>query len=145
MPRRNGPGRTKVERLTLSDGRDIVVRSGAEKRIARQLDQAGVEVLHETQRLEYVVTHKYIPDFELPNGILVEVKGYTEGWASGKDRQKMLRVREAYPDVDLRIVWSSPRFASGRIRAGSKTTNDEWAQAHGFKTAVGEIPAEWLE
>lgn len=143
MKRRNYGG--KAETVVLSDGNEIRVRSGAEAKVARQLDALGVGVEHETERLAYVKQHEYIPDFTLPNGILVEVKGWTPGWASGADRAKLLLIMEQHPEIDLRIVWSSTRFANGLIRSGAKTTNNEWAARQGIPTAVGTVPVEWLE
>lgn len=138
------PGRNRPKKIKVS-GQTITVRSGAEERVARDLERKNIPFEHESLRFPYVVEHEYIPDFVLPNGVVVEVKGWTEGWASGADRKKMLRVREAHPEIDLRIVWSSDKFANGRIRPGSKTTNEEWARKNGFMTAVGTIPASWVE
>jgi len=135
----------KAETISLSDGRVLRVRSGAEAKVAQQLDALGVPVVHEEDRLPYVKHHEYVPDFVLPNGIDIEVKGWTPGWADGSDRTKLLAVREQNPGVEIRIVWSSQRFADGKIRSGAKTTNNEWALKHGFVTAIASVPLEWLE
>ena len=144
-PRRNfGAGRQAPRKIEVA-GQIITVRSKAEEKVARQLEAADVPIEHEEVSLEYTVVHKYIPDFRLPNGILIEVKGWTENWASGADRTKMIQVRDEWMGIDLRIVWSSTRFANAPIRKGSKTTNEQWARKNGFETAIATIPEAWLE
>ena len=79
----------------------------------------------------------YIPDFVLPNGIIVEAKGFFPS----EDRTKMLRVKKANPEVDIRFVFQR----DNKLDKRSKTTYTQWAKRHGFLAVVGEdIPEAWF-
>lgn len=80
----------------------------------------------------------YVTDFELPNGIIVEAKGYFPT----EDRTKMRRVKESHPHLDIRIVLARPH---NRIAKKSKTTYAMWCERHGFPWAEGSVPANWLK
>jgi hypothetical protein len=116
-------------------------RSGLEKKIAAQLEEEGVEYAYEGYTMKYMKPAKwttYTPDFALPNGIFVETKGFFES----KDRTKHLLIKEQYPGLDIRFVFSRP---SQPISKGSKTTYADWCDKHGFQYAAKLIPQEWLE
>tara|TARA_R110001606_G_scaffold60362_2_gene142301 strand:+ start:1387 stop:1647 length:261 start_codon:yes stop_codon:yes gene_type:complete len=83
-------------------------------------------------------TRTYTPDFELPNGIIIESKGRFVS----ADRKKHLKVKEQYPKLDIRFVFSNSR---GKINKGSKTTYAMWCDKYGFKYADKEIPEKWLK
>lgn len=115
-------------------------RSGLEEQIARQLTAAGMRVSFEELKLEYVKPSrkaKYTPDFELPNGIIIESKGrfLTE------DRQKHLLVKAQHPDRDIRFVFSNSKT---RISKTSPTTYAMWCEKNGFRYADKFIPQAWL-
>ena len=115
-------------------------RSGLEETIARQLEAAGIAVSFETHRVPYTVpesTHRYTPDFVLPNGIVVESKGIF----SPEDRAKHLLVKAQHPDLDIRFVFSR---SSAKLYKGSKTTLAQWAAANGYLCAQSRIPEAWL-
>lgn len=115
-------------------------RSGLEEAIAKDLDEAGISYLYEDKKITYQVNQvrTYTPDFILPNGIIIETKGrFVVG-----DRMKHLMIREQYPHLDLRFVFSNSR---NKIRKGSKTTYGDWCTKHGFLYADKRIPDEWLE
>ena len=93
--------------------------------------------------MDYIIPaskHKYTPDFTLYLGdriVYVESKGRLDPDA----RKKMLAVREAHPDVDLRILFQREQ----PIRKGSKAMYSDWARKSGFQYAFGDsIPEEWL-
>ena len=48
-------------------------RSDLEGLVADQLEKQRVKFVFEPSRIEYAVPKRYIPDFLLPNGILIEV------------------------------------------------------------------------
>lgn len=116
-------------------------RSKLEERIAKQLQQAGVEYSYEELKIWYLVPERkasYRPDFQFGH-IVCEVKGY---FRSAADRQKLLLVKEQYPSLDIRLVFQD---ASKPIYKGSKTTYAKWADDNGFIWAdKGVIPEEWL-
>jgi hypothetical protein len=114
-------------------------RSGLEETIAKDLEEAGVSFLYEDKKITYQVNQvrTYTPDFILPNGIIIETKGRFVV----ADRMKHLMIREQYPHLDLRFVFSNSR---NKIRKGSKTTYGDWCTKHGFQYADKRIPDEWL-
>lgn len=115
-------------------------RSGLEEKIAQQISNGGATFAFEKFFLPYTrpeSLHKYTPDFVLKNGIIVETKGLFQT----SDRQKMKRIREVYPDLDIRFVFSN---AQARIAKKSKTTYAIWAETNGFKWAHRDIPLEWI-
>ena len=119
-------------------------RSDLENRIATELSSSGIKVLYETLRLKYEV-HKectYTPDFELPNGIIIEVKGPYRGAWTPAERQKQLLVREYHPHLDIRLVFGN---AYAKINSRAKTTCAQWCDKNGFKWANKSIPEEWIE
>lgn len=115
-------------------------RSGLETQIATQLDAADVEYQYEKGWIEYtepVTAHKYLPDFRLFNGVIVEGKGRF----ATADRKKHLLIKAQHPELDIRFVFSNSRQ---RISKKSETTYGMWCQKHGFQFADKFIPKEWL-
>lgn len=121
------------------------MRSGFEVTILKQLSglQAATEIEkieYETEKLKYIVEHDYTPDFiiYLKSGrkIYVEAKGYFRA----EDRSKLLKVREAHPSIDLRIVFQS----NGKIHKLSKTRYADWCEKNNFIYSVGGVPKEWF-
>jgi hypothetical protein len=117
-------------------------RSGLEEKIAAELQEAGIDYRYEApeDRIEYTRPARkarYTPDFVLPNGIVVETKGRFVT----ADRQKHLLIKEQFPDIDIRFVFSNP---NARISKQSKTTYAMWCEKHGFPYAAKSIPEDWL-
>lgn len=117
------------------------VRSGLEVVVKEQLEAAGVPFAYEKLTIPFLQPakpRKYTPDFEiLSNGIIVETKGRFET----ADRQKQLMVKEQYPDLEIRFVFSNPKQ---RISKQSQTNYAMWCESKGFKYAKGLIPDSWL-
>lgn len=90
-------------------------------------------------RISYTTTARYIPDFVLPSGIIIEAKGYFKA----KDRTKMLNVARNNSDLDIRFVFQR---ANNRL---TKSPNSmmywQWAEKHGFLWSEGYIPDAWWE
>jgi hypothetical protein len=115
-------------------------RSGLEERVAEQLDKLGIEYTYEKVKLKYIKpasSHVYTPDFQLPNGIIVETKGRF----LAPDRQKHLLVKKHNPELDIRFVFSN---SNARISKASKTTYAMWCRKNGYKFADKTIPEEWI-
>ena len=120
--------------------RPPVKRSKFEDTISSQLLSLCHHEDYETYEIHYTKPasqHKYTPDFVLPNGIIIEVKGILQP----EDRAKHLLIQEQYPDLDIRFIFQN---AKNKIRKGSKTTYADWAVKHGFKYAIKQIPESWL-
>jgi hypothetical protein len=115
-------------------------RSGLEKRVAAALDELGVGYEYETIKVKYQPIAKptyYTPDIVLPNGIMIECKGFFES----KDRTKHLNIKAAHPQLDIRFVFSR---SSSPLSKASDTTYAMWCEDNGFKYADKLIPQEWL-
>jgi len=82
--------------------------------------------------------HRYTPDFVLPNGIIIETKGVWDA----TDRQKHLLIREQYPKLDIRFVFTRSK---SRLYKGSKTTYGTFCEKYDIKYADKQIPLEWLK
>lgn len=116
------------------------MRSQLEERIAAGLDKARVAFEYEAYKIKFIKpasTHHYSPDFVLHNGILIEAKGLLDL----DDRKKHLLIKQQYPDLDIRFVFSSHRT---KISPTSKTTVAEWADKNGILWSEKVIPAAWL-
>ena len=113
-------------------------RSGLERTLATQLKAAGVPFEYETTKLAYTISHEYIPDFILENGIIIEAKGY---FRRPDEIAKMRAVKYSYPDLDIRFVFSNADKPIPR----QKQTHGQWAERHGFLYATGRIPEDWLK
>ena len=114
-------------------------RSRLEERLARWLEVNGKPFEYETLKLNYTVHAVYTPDFVLPNGVIIEAKGYFKP----EDRRKMLAVKKQHPDLDIRLVFQSP---NNTISKESKTTYAMWAEKNGFLWApYHSIPLDWFD
>ena len=122
----------------LKNKKPIKFRSGLEEKVADLLEGLGVSYQYESEKLSYTIEHNYTPDFLLPNYVYLETKGY---WDAA-DRRKVLAVKRANPDIDLRMVFQSP---FNKISKKSKTTYAKWCEKHDIPwTAYHNIPLEWL-
>ena len=100
------------------------MRSGLERQVADLLKELKVDYEYENCSFSYTIEHKYIPDFRVGD-IYLE----TKGWFKSTDRRKMLAVKKANPDLDIRFVFQAPH---NKISKRSKTTYAMWATKHGF-------------
>ena len=115
-------------------------RSGLEETVAARLTALEVFYEYEALVIPYLQPQKprkYTPDFVLPNGIVVETKGRF----ITADRQKHILVKEQYPNLDLRFLFSN---ANARISKQSRTTYAKWCEDHGFLFAHRHLPDAWL-
>lgn len=113
------------------------MRSGFERTLAAQLKKAGVSFEYEPVKLPFVIERTYCPDFLLSNGVYIEAKGKLDQ----DTRSKMVAVKRAHPDLDIRFVFMR---AENRLSKNSKQTYAQWADKHGFPWADGTIPDDWL-
>tara|TARA_R100000700_G_scaffold13453_1_gene19093 strand:+ start:398 stop:862 length:465 start_codon:yes stop_codon:yes gene_type:complete len=115
-------------------------RSGLEYKVALYLDKQGVKFEFEPHKIKYEVPAKsrnYLPDFVLPNGIYLEVKGRFDS----KDRQKMKLVKASNPDLDIRFLFAN---AKTRLNRSSKTTYAMWSDKNGFPWCEKKVPFSWI-
>ena len=143
----------------------LKTRSGFEDVIIKQLKNQRVPFDYEPKKLLYRLSRYYVPDFELPNKILIEAKGNFDK----EDRDKMLAVREMNPEFDIRLVFQSDGYINKLSKTAKKkrldirskrgkvtreeteilnknrTKYSDWCIEHGFKYAFGKIPLSWIE
>lgn len=117
-------------------------RSGLEEKVARQIQLVLNEPAeYEQYTLEYTrpaERARYTPDFLLPNGIIIETKGrFTVA-----DRKKHLLIKEQYPELDIRFVFSN---SNTRLSKSSKTSYAAWCKKHGFIYHDKIIPQSWFD
>lgn len=114
-------------------------RSDLEVKLAATLEGNGA--LYEAVRIPYMIRADahYTPDWILPKqAIILEAKGEFKT----SDRQKMLLVKQQYPNLDIRLIFSSP---GTRIGSTSKTTYAMWCAKNGFPCcSYRKIPPEWF-
>ena len=117
------------------------MRSKFEERFATDLTARGIDYWYEPLRLRYAkAPGVYTPDFWLRcavGGILIETKGLF----TSADRTKMIAVKRAHPDRDIRLVFQR---AKNTLSKTSKTTYAMWAEKHGFLWAEKVVPDAWL-
>ena len=112
-------------------------RSTMEARLVPPLLALGAR--YEPIRLPFIAKPRfYIPDVVLANGIVLEIKG----WFTPADRAKMLLVKAAYPDLDLRMVLASPRQ---KLNKTSDTTQAQWCERNGIPWCDNAVPHGWAE
>jgi len=112
-----------------------------EEKNSELLNKHKVEYSFEQHWINYEIPSrvaKYLPDFILSNGIIVECKGIFET----DDRKKHLLIREQYPDLDIRMVFSN---SNSKIYKGSPTSYADWCRKHNIQFADKLVPKDWLK
>ena len=116
----------------------MTYRSKAEKEFANVLADAKIKFEYEPNRIPYVISKTYLPDFYLVDyGFYIEFKGYFKP----SDRTKHMLIKEQNPLIDIRFVFMN---ANKKLNKTSKTSYGFWCDQHGFKWAENKIPDEWL-
>lgn len=113
---------------------------GLEEKLIRQLADSNVKFEYEPGLIKYTVPARntsYKPDFLLDNGIIVEGKGEF----NSKERKKFAALKERYPDLDIRFVFSRSKAKIGKK---SETTYAIWCERSGFPYADKTVPEAWM-
>ncbi len=120
------------------------IKSGLEEITQTNLNDNEIEFEYETLKLEYIVPEKkrsYKPDFIFPNKdnpkMIIETKGR---WVKD-DMDKMKMIKERYPDLDIRMVFTN---SNSKVRKGSKTTYADICNKLNIPYADKVIPDDWL-
>lgn len=131
-------------------------RSRFEEHTAKQLKQAKVRHEYETMPLRYENfghPRSYWPDFIIKTPSKAPVFLEVKGWLRADDRWKLERVREANPDIDLRLCfWDAHKpieTGTPEIDYGAGLdrwpTLAEWAEGLGLRWCDRELPQGWLD
>lgn len=116
-----------------------IYRSRFEQTLTDLLRENNVPHEYETLKLNYIIPeskHTYTPDVILPNGVIVEAKGYMDATT----RKKMELVIAQNPTLDIRFVFQNPRC---KIRKGSKTDYAMWCFKKGFRFGTPKEVLLW--
>ncbi len=76
---------------------------------------------YETNTIEYAITHRYTPDFEIAKNTYIETKGIFDS----ADRTKIKNVLAQNPGVMIIMVFQKPHMT---ISKASKTTYANWCE-----------------
>jgi|TARA_R110000764_G_scaffold55062_1_gene120260 hypothetical protein len=125
-----------VKPTILGTSKDTKFRSGLERNLAADLDKKCTDYTYEQERIPYFVERKYVADFILPNGIIVEAKG----WFKSADQRKMRNLKEQHPDREFRFVFQR---LNSKVQ-GSTMTCADWCEKYGFLYAETFVPKEWV-
>lgn len=136
MPRRSA-ARSQTRKVAKRNG----FRSGLEYEVAQYLLREGRDAEYEPKdcRVQYQPpARKYVPDFVLPNGTILEVKGRL----TQADRAKHLLIKSQHPELDVRFVFK----IDNKINKNSETRYSDWCEKHGFLYCFIEegIPDDWF-
>ena len=106
-----------------------------------ELSSAATKFKYHYEKDQLVYHSYYTPDFSItfPDGreIFIEAKGYFRA----TDRAKLNKVKEANPDLDLRLFFQK----DSKIHKNSEMRYSHWCERHDFLYAVGVLPKEWFE
>lgn len=107
----------------------------------------NLSVDYESEKLPYVTSHAYIPDFKVVHHtghvLYIETKGNGRSWTP-QVRAKMLAVKDQWPECDIRLLFYTDGEFGTRRKDGSRQRQSEWATKHGFPYAIRDIPESWL-
>ena len=81
---------------------------------------------YETDRLSYVQTHHYVPDFVLGDDMYAETKGIF----GSADRSRHILLRKQRPEVKVLFVFQVP---TKKLSKRSKISYANWCDKNGFK------------
>ena len=121
-------------------------RNKFEHDTAEALKKRKADFVYEKTKFDYVVEGKYLVDFTIikkNNQIMhIETKGNGLSF-DGHVKRKMIAVKKAHPNLDLRILFYSDGKCGPKRKDGTFMRQSDWAKRYGFKYAIKEIPDEW--
>ena len=112
-------------------------RSLFEEKLAYELKELASGAAYEAEKLPYIITGNYVPDWTLPNNVIIEAKGVLDYAA----KRKLLAVKKAHPHRTICIIFQR---ASNKFNKKSATYG-EWASRNGFLWSDGTINEEWFK
>ncbi len=120
-------------------------KSKLEEEFSNFLFSKKINFGYETFTISYLKPSKvsrYTPDFKCLS-VLFETKGHFVT----ADRKKHLLIKQQYPKIDIRFVFSNSK---NRIGKKSKTTYAKWCELKGFRfhciASTGKfLPEEWIK
>lgn len=121
-------------------------RNRFEQMTAEALEANKAQFVYEKVKFDYTVAGKYLVDFTImkkDGGIMhIETKGNGLSF-DGHAKRKMIAVKKAHPNLDLRILFYSDGKCGPKRKDGTFMRQSDWAKKYGFPYAIKTIPAEW--
>lgn len=129
----------------LSKWKGILFKSAFEVEVAKQLDKLGLKWEYEPESFQWFSKPvAYTPDFRVTREdgsvFYIEAKGYFYTAA----RQKMKRVHELHPDVDIRYVFMDAKKKLNSSAKKRPTTYADWCSKVKAKWCDQTIPKAWV-
>jgi len=115
-------------------------RSGLEIKVKDYLKEHKVKFKYEAIKIEWedLMYRTYTPDFVLPNGLIIEVKGLF----TASDRRKHVAIKKQHPNLDIRFVFESSKR---KLSKGAKSTYATWCEKNKLLYADRIVPEDWLK
>ena len=112
-------------------------RNPFERRVEAEFQRLKAGAKYESLRIPYSIHAEYTPDWVLPNGNIIEGKGFLD-----KDsKRKMVAVKKCNPDLKIFFVF----YDAHKKISGTKQTHADWAIKNGFGWSH-ELPLEeWIK
>lgn len=125
-------------------------KSKLEEEFNKFLIKNKIKFGYENFKISYLKPEKaskYTPDFNCPTNAKFRIIFETKGQFLTSDRKKHLLIKEQYPDLDIRFVFSNSK---NKIGKKSKTTYAKWCELKGFKyhciySTNKFLPDEWVK
>jgi len=121
------------------------MKSSLERNVYKDLQalkgRSKLKISYESDKIPYYIERKYVPDFtvEFKDGRILYIEA--KGWLRSEDRSKMIAVKRANPDLDIRILFQN----DNKLNKNSKSRYSDWANKNGFPFAFKNIPEDWLQ
>lgn len=133
--------------------------SGLEDKFAEHLRDLGIPHDYERDKITYVkpITKSqclecgskhcgqnrvYTPDFFLPDGVVIELKGYLDQTL----RAQFRLIRDQHPGLDLRFIFQQDNVI--KYRSGNTERYSQWAKDLGYPYWICKKefpPKEWFD
>jgi len=135
-------GIKRKPRVCSQDVLNLGFRSKFEYIVNKQLMDAGIRFDYEGSNntiyyVRPVEVRRYVSDFLLENGIIVEAKGFFDA----QDRKKHMLIKEQYPQLDIRILFMN---SNTKLSKRSRTSYGEWCDKVGITYADKVVPDSWI-
>ena len=103
-------------------------RSGSEEKVFKFFKDKKIKVKYEPDKYKYewFENKTYCPDFLLPNGTYIEVKGRL----TIEMRKKHLFFRKCNPNITVRFAFDNP---NKKLNKGGTMTYAKWCDKHNFE------------
>lgn len=98
-------------------------------KLEQRFSSAHPRMKYEVDKIPYISSHTYTPDFKVKADVYVETKGRF----LGSDRSKHLRIKEQQPHITIIFVFQNPHMT---LSKKSKTTYADWCDKNDFLWAA---------